>query len=85
MNRVHLYQRLASNPLANKTLAARGLEEHVSFPDFCDNRQFYVFYCVYSCLDPCLHRTFLTFFFIANYWFFLSVFFLGPYSERNFI
>ena len=31
MNRVHLYQRLASNPLANKTLAARGLEEHVRF------------------------------------------------------
>jgi hypothetical protein len=26
-----------------------------------------------------------TFFFIANYRFFLSAFFLGPYSERNFI
>jgi hypothetical protein len=25
------------------------------------------------------------FFFIANYRFFLSAFFLGPYSERNFI
>ena len=22
---------------------------YMSFPDFCDNRQFYVIYCVYSC------------------------------------
>jgi len=28
------------------TLAAHGLEEYVSFPDFCDNHQFYVIYCV---------------------------------------
>jgi hypothetical protein len=33
--------------LRGKTLAARGLEEHIyaSFPDFCDNRPFYVIYC----------------------------------------
>jgi len=31
------------------TLAARGLEEPcASFPDFCDNRQFHVIYCVSS-------------------------------------
>ena len=30
------------------TLAARGLEERASFPDFCDNRQFHAIYCVYS-------------------------------------
>ena len=31
------------------TLAARGLEEPcASFPDFCDNCQFHVIYCVSS-------------------------------------
>ncbi len=33
------------------TLAAHGLEEPcASFPDFCNNRQFHVIYCVSSCL-----------------------------------
>jgi hypothetical protein len=39
---------LPSASLRGKTLAARGLEEHIyaSFPDFCDNRPFYVIFCV---------------------------------------
>jgi hypothetical protein len=33
----------------HNTLAARGLEEPcASFPDFCDNHQFHIIYCVYS-------------------------------------
>jgi len=34
-----------------QTLTARGLEDGgtcASFPDFCDNHQFHVIYCVYS-------------------------------------
>ncbi len=39
------------------TLAARGLEEPcVSFPDFCDNRQFHVIYCVSSRLCTLFRR-----------------------------
>ena len=32
-----------------------------------------------------MHLFFTFFCFIANYWFFLSAVFLGPYSERNLI
>jgi hypothetical protein len=40
-----------------KTLAARGLEEPcASFPDFCDNRQFHVIYCVSSHLCTLFRR-----------------------------
>ncbi len=39
------------------TLAARGLEEPcASFPDFCDNRQFPVIYCVFSRLCTLFRR-----------------------------
>ena len=39
------------------TLAARGLEECASFPDFCDNRQFHdVIYCVSSRLCTLFRR-----------------------------
>ncbi len=39
------------------TLAVRGLEEPcASFPDFCDNRQFHVIYCVSSCLCTLFQR-----------------------------
>ena len=41
------------------TLAARGLEEPcLSFPDFCDNCQFHVIYCVSSHLCTSLFRRF---------------------------
>jgi len=40
-----------------QTLAARGLEEPcASFPDFCDNRQFHVIYCVSSRLCTLFRR-----------------------------
>jgi len=39
------------------TLAAHGLEEPcASFPDFCDNRQFHVIYCVSSHLCTLFRR-----------------------------
>jgi len=39
------------------TLATRGLEEpFVSFPDFCDNHQFHVIYCVSSRLCTLFRR-----------------------------
>ena len=51
-----------------------------------------VFWCLLNykgnnLLGQCLQRTYFFdfFLFIANYRFFISAFFLGPYSERNFI
>ena len=41
----------------NLTLAARGLEEPcASFPDFCDNHQFHIIYCVSSHLCTLFRR-----------------------------
>jgi len=52
--------------LKNYTLAARGLEEPcVSFPDFCENCQFHVIYCVSSRL--CIY------FISKNFWFTIHV------------
>ena len=41
----------------DKTLAASGLEEPcASYPDFCDNCQFHVIYCVSSCFCTLFQR-----------------------------
>ena len=48
------------------TLAARGLEECASFPDFCNNRQFHdVIYCVYSRLCTLFRR--ISYLFMGGY------------------
>ena len=57
------------------TLAARRLEEPcASFPDFCDNPQFHVIYCVSSRLRTLFQRIFdLRFTWIHDFDFFLTV------------